>query len=287
MSRWTIKNCIFQANWLENPSFDKEELKKAEPESGVVSSPEPESLAVTKRKHKKEHKAKKAKKKKKSEESPAQPVVSTNDHYYVDKNAVRGYLSVETLYRPACPKYSIFARGLQTKSFFKASSKTYKRYFSTLKKSEKQSKERSLEDISLDDEKFRKALFDDPTQVSKWLEYYNYKVQNPTEMEKFKNDQIQFNVLEKAMKHNSKDDRIVKPFLNAAKKIYPNDTLLEIIDGLLEKDPNNFLLWKSFIYFRQGCMSQCMVPDILQIFEKSMRTCFSLKDDVIMLSMGR
>jgi hypothetical protein len=37
------------------------------------------------------------------------------------------------------------------------------------------------------------------------------------------------------MKHNSKEDKILKMYLAAAKKVYPNDKILELIDGLIDK----------------------------------------------------
>jgi hypothetical protein len=182
---------------LENPSFDREELQKI-PEP-IVDESEPAVTVIEKKKLKKEHKLKKSKKHKSDRNKIAvlQPQASTSiairgsDEFYVDKTAIRGFLAVHTLYKPACPRYHTFVRGFNNK-FFK-SPKPFKRYHAVFKKS-KESGSRTLEQINEDDGRFRKALYDDPTNVNKWIEYYNFRIDNPVEFEKYQNDKIQFEV---------------------------------------------------------------------------------------------
>lgn len=63
--------------------------------------------ASTRHRKSKKDKHHKKKKRKHNRESPVpQPIVFTGtEEYYVDKKCERGYISVQTLHRPACPKY--------------------------------------------------------------------------------------------------------------------------------------------------------------------------------------
>lgn len=57
-----------------------------------------------KKKHKKEHKKKHKSKKDKPKVAVEVMEFDGTEEFYVDKTAERGYLRVQTLYKPACPR---------------------------------------------------------------------------------------------------------------------------------------------------------------------------------------
>lgn len=104
------------ANWLSNPSYQifvpppqvpavstvTQKISKGtfnQSDDDDVQPSTSHSSRSHKRKLKKDHKAKKEKQK-------VLPVLEFdgNEDYYVDKTAERGYLRVQTLHKPACPR---------------------------------------------------------------------------------------------------------------------------------------------------------------------------------------
>lgn len=98
------------SSWLSNPSFEKFEPP---PQTSDLSAPNENSnqsdedvqpsTSHSSRSHKKKHK--KDRKSKKEKPKTVQVMeFDGNEDYYVDKTAERGYLRVETLHKPACPR---------------------------------------------------------------------------------------------------------------------------------------------------------------------------------------
>lgn len=113
-----LQTCLVKTtdtSWLNNPSFeqlpdailvpiDVDSTPSPQPTSPAGSPPHEEDSPRRPR----ESKSGKHKKKKRKHhrESPVpEPIAFTgNEEYYVDKKSERGFLSVQTLHRPACPK---------------------------------------------------------------------------------------------------------------------------------------------------------------------------------------
>lgn len=103
--------------WLANPSFQKyvpppnsqicDDLLENDKLSHEVDDDAQPSTSHSSRSHKKKHK--KDHKSRKEKEKEKQKIVQVlefdgNEDYYVDKTAERGYLRVQTLHKPACPR---------------------------------------------------------------------------------------------------------------------------------------------------------------------------------------
>lgn len=107
-------------SWLSNPSFEKFEppIKPIDANSNQsdedvqpsTSHSSRSSRSSHKKKRKKDHKehksdGKERKSKKEKQEKVAEVMeFDGTEEYYVDKKAERGYLRVQTLHRPACPR---------------------------------------------------------------------------------------------------------------------------------------------------------------------------------------
>lgn len=98
--------------WLKNPSFEPftEPIEvdvipstSSEPTKLNLTSEEKQIHKKSKNKDKKKHKHKKHNR----SVSPEPIVFTGNEEYYVDKKSERGFLSVKTLHRPACPRYEM------------------------------------------------------------------------------------------------------------------------------------------------------------------------------------
>lgn len=106
------------SSWLSNPSFEKYEPppptsnssspKQINETSNSEEDVQPStSTSHSSRSHKKKHKKdRKSENKSKKEKQKMDSVMEFdgNEDYYVDKSAERGYLRVQTLHKPACPR---------------------------------------------------------------------------------------------------------------------------------------------------------------------------------------
>jgi len=99
-----------ETNWLSNPSYQTwtpqvsdgptsipEVIKESDDDDVQPSTSR--SARSHKKKHKKDHKSRKEKQK-----AVAVMEFDGTEDYYVDKTAERGYLRVQTLHKPACPR---------------------------------------------------------------------------------------------------------------------------------------------------------------------------------------
>lgn len=116
---FSLKAAAIVPTWLTNSSFEQipvpppiEIDDDVEPNTESIEKPKTSSIREHKeRKHKKSDREKSSHKKKKrrhhDETPPPEPIhqFTGNEDFYVDKKPERGYLRVETLHRPACPKY--------------------------------------------------------------------------------------------------------------------------------------------------------------------------------------
>ena len=109
---------VDQTTWLANPSFQtipdvinsKDNVSVEVPSTSLADKTESSHHKDKKSKslkHKKEHKHKKKKKSlgKDKNEKILEPIqFDGTEEYYVDKKSERGFLSVSTLHKPACPR---------------------------------------------------------------------------------------------------------------------------------------------------------------------------------------
>lgn len=95
-------------NWLSNPSFEKFEVtnESSKDVQPTTSHPTQSSHKKKRKKNDKKDRLERTDNKPSKQEETAVEVMEFDgtEDYYVDKKAERGYLAVQTLYKPACPK---------------------------------------------------------------------------------------------------------------------------------------------------------------------------------------
>ncbi|KXJ68361.1 hypothetical protein RP20_CCG003973 [Aedes albopictus] len=218
------------------------------------------------------------------EVSRADVKVSEHD-YYTDVEALRIYLTVETLYRPACPRYKLgpyrFRQGVGQRSRGKA-----QRYFRHFRKwREEGDGEGKLDGTSAGDKEMEleKAAKRD-SSVEKWLEYYRYKRDHPRHYDSYQNHKAELAIVERAMQRHPDDEELLGLYLEGIVKVHPTDEVLELIQKQIKLDNTNVQLWDALIANKQGSMAQCIAPNVLKLYEKSIRALFLAKrSDEVML----
>lgn len=325
-------------NWLTNPSFkpppDPAETINSEAVSNTaqqqntdVSHIQTETSTITSAnlhkdlKHKPKHKEHRKKVKKSKHEAPKQEnridEFTGNEDYYVDKIPVRGYLNVQTLHKPACPKYRIYARSLGHIRRGRKSTKL-KRYYIKSKKDKIQCGDRQDTTANtvdrLDETEFvnknkvfNRKLGGDPGDVPLWLEFVRH--QDYTHMKSTKTQIVErkIDILEKALRENPSNEQLYRLYVEIIDQTYPSFEVSKILDRLLAKgkrrvhlysfirkkkmvltDPTNYILWNSQILATQGSMARCIVPDVLKLYERCMKSMYNKnRYDEVMLSKIR
>lgn len=167
-----------------------------------------------------------------------------NEDYYVDKVPVRGYITVQTLHRPACPKYRIYARPLG--HFRGRKSIKIKRYYIKNKKDKIQCGDRQEPTAStvdrLDETEFvnknkvfNRKLGENPGDVSLWLEFVQH--QDYTHMKSTKTQIVErkIDILEKALRENPSNEQLYRLYVEIIDQTYPSFEVSKILDRLLVK----------------------------------------------------
>lgn len=95
-------------SWLSNTSYEKFERPPPQTSNVIENSNQSDedaqpSTSHSSRSHKKKHKKDRKSKKEKTKIVQVMEF-DGNEDYYVDKTAERGYLRVQTLHKPACPR---------------------------------------------------------------------------------------------------------------------------------------------------------------------------------------
>lgn len=199
---------------------------------------------------------------------------------------MKTYLSVETLRKPGCPKYHRSNNYCFSKTErFNRSSKQYKRYYKAVKKLLVKNNAGTQDESEVSTELgYQKYLKSNPKDVNEWIKYIGFKDSVKTYTDSFQKEKAKLEIAEKAMKLNPESDELLRKYLELLPKVYPTDEVLEIIEKLVNKNPNNFLHWNALIYNKQSSMAQCIVPDVLQNYQKCMRALFSVvKNDEILV----
>lgn len=94
--------------------------------------------------------------------------------YYVDKNACKEYLKMDSLPHRVLPKYRVTYRFRLMSGFYP---KKFRRYFKS--KKEKKSKKRKHDEMELNiDEEMRLYLAANQNDIDKWIEFIKLKVRN-------------------------------------------------------------------------------------------------------------
>lgn len=294
--------CISDSTWLTNQSFIADELKIL-----TVEPTEPIEIDVVEDENSsKEPKSKKRKKEKKRSRKKSPIIEFTGkEDYYVDKKSFKGYFKVDTIHRPARPKYNYGKRILGSSlspsldgkhilgssfGFNYLNKKSRKRYFEekSLKKRENPNNDNKIIDETeyvLKVKEFNEYLNENPYDINKWLEFVNHQQRNNLKLSNTQIAEKKMEIIERGLKENPKNLILIENYIEIVTKVFPSDDVSKIIEKLLVKDPTNFLLWETLINATQGSMARCIVPDVLKLYEKCMQTLYNkLGDDVITMS---
>ncbi|XP_062561746.1 nuclear exosome regulator NRDE2 [Armigeres subalbatus] len=289
--------------WLTNQSFIAIPSTAPAEEDSEVSELEeskPSSSHQRKRKKKKKHHKKGGKRHRKHSSSGSDSEVTNRDEqkkvesppmsvseleYYTDVDALKIYLTVETLHRPACPKYKLGPyRFPQTGRGALKKRNNAQRYFRYFRKWKEVSSENKVGGQAIDKEmQLEKAARSD-SSVDKWIEYYQYKKEHPMHFDSYQNHKAELAIVERAMQRHPDDELLMELYLEGIVKVYPTDEVLELIQKQIKMDNTNVQLWDALIANKQSSMAQCIVPNVLKLYEKSIRSLFLAKrSDEVML----
>ncbi|KFB53855.1 AGAP010680-PA-like protein [Anopheles sinensis] len=255
-----------------------------------------------KKKHIKKHKKKRGKRRSRSasssehsESSSDTPSVGqasvriSEAEYYTDVDPLKIYLTVEKLHRPACPRYRLATkRPLGAKDFNRkgTSLERHRRYYRVSRKeTSKEGAKQSQEEILSREETLERSLRTDET-VDKWIELIRYRQEHPIHLDSYQNHKRELSLVERARRHFPADDRLLHLYLDAIVRVHPTDEVLDLIRRAIVKDETNVTLWGALIRNKQCAMAQCIVPDVLKLYEKSTRSLFmARRSDETMLQL--
>ncbi|XP_055533838.1 nuclear exosome regulator NRDE2 [Wyeomyia smithii] len=275
-------------SWLTNQSYIAFPVTEpAESDSDSDHSHANEQSKIPRRKTKKKGKKHKKRRHRSSSDVEAdkkkttqQPVHVSEHEYYTDLEGLKIYLTVETLHKPACPRYRLgpYRFHFRTNNNKIEQKQRYFKYHRNIKELE----HRAAVSLEKEFELEKAARVDD--SVEKWVEYFRYKADHPTHIDSYQNNKAELTILEKAMRQHPDSNELLTLWLEQIVKVFPTDEVLEMIERLISKDNTNVLLWDALIANKQGAMAQCIAPNVLRLYEKSIRSLFLAKrSDEVML----
>nr|XP_022910843.1 protein NRDE2 homolog [Onthophagus taurus]XP_022910844.1 protein NRDE2 homolog [Onthophagus taurus] len=294
-------------NWLKNSSFKVDISKLSllvnnEGENKNIKDKDPTKR--NKSSQRKEESSKKHKKKK-TEENP-ENLITKSDEFVIDKTSTKEYFSVNTISRPAVPKYD------RKYSMFKKNrfnNKRYKRYFK-LKLFGEEIKDNAIKKGDLDKKieiKKNESIsgFSEEINLTKTTQEYNQKLsQNPLDVQTWI-DYVQFqdtvynfekcnkkgsiakgnrvtadrklSILDKALTHLPNNEKLQRERLNVCVNAFPSDELNIHLEKMVEKEQSNIILWQGYIESKQCSMSHCNTPTVLKLYTKCLSTLHQLR----------
>ncbi|XP_058832540.1 nuclear exosome regulator NRDE2 [Topomyia yanbarensis] len=282
-----------ELSWLANQSFIPFPSSTSREQETSESDKSPEPSNSSKRQDNRKHKKKKRKHHKKRKQASSseddntskdpEPIRISELDYYTDLEGLRIYLTVETLHRPACPRYRLGPYRFKMNSGFNVDrAQRFYRYFKKAKKLKVDDEKSSQDTRNVEFELEKAARLDD--SVEKWIEYIRYKEDNPVHFDSYQNHKAELAIIEKAMRHHPDDGRLLSLYLEGIVKVFPTDQVLVMIEKMIAKDNTNVLLWDALIDNKQSAMAQCIVPNVLKLYEKSIPSLFMAKrNDEVML----
>ncbi|XP_053658935.1 nuclear exosome regulator NRDE2 [Anopheles marshallii] len=288
-------------NRLERTDVEHETTVRADQTETKLSKPQ-------KSKHKKKHKKKRSKRRHSSSSSSeatneeqscsalALPGTSSNHiseaEYYTDVDPSKIYFTVEKLHRPACPRYRLGTlKALGTPSTGTNTGKErYKRYFRVVKGKERDQHGTSKvgqEEIFAREAELERSIRTEES-VGKWIELVRFRQDHPIHFDSYQNHKRELSLIERARRHYPYDEKLLRLYLEAIVRVHPTDEVLNLIRRAITKDETNVTLWRSLIRNKQCAMAQCIVPDVLKLYEKSTRSLFmARRSDETMLQLFR
>ncbi|XP_018323794.1 protein NRDE2 homolog [Agrilus planipennis] len=285
--------------WLENSSFkaDVNVLKKSE----TLQADDEREDKVSLHRKKQKKKEKKNKKNKAKETIQLLDDALPNDLFLIDKKRNKEYLSssVQRIARPSAPKYILRYKSHQM------SNKNYKkkivRYFhhvcDELHKiaNDKSNSSENVEfegykeeqDLTQTTAFYNRSLSDNPHDINMWLKYVRFQdIVNHFEKAYRKGSiakgsrvlaERKLIILDKALIQNPNCEALLRERLNIAASVFPADELYLQMEKLIEKEPQNIILWQGYIESLQCSMSHCNISAVLKLYAKCLSTLHHLR----------
>ncbi|XP_058053848.1 uncharacterized protein LOC131205666 [Anopheles bellator] len=296
--------------WLTNQSFipfavnDDEGTSGAQEPIGEDNLAEPlhrpskyteEKAKKRKGKHKKKHKRKHSKRSSSSSSSSsastalcAERICIAEADYYTDVDPLKIYLSVEKLHRPACPRYRLGTKKpLGASNDRSVPNERYKRYYRVHRNAHKREEAKETQqEVNDREEAMERSLRTEET-ADKWIELIHFRQSHPLpNLDSYQNHKRELTLIERARRRLPADETLLNLYLNAIVRVHPTDEVLELVRKAITKDETNITLWRAFIGNKQCSMAQCIVPDVLKLYEKSTRALFmARRSDETMLQL--
>ncbi|XP_039281591.1 uncharacterized protein LOC111046215 [Nilaparvata lugens] len=276
--------------------------EKIKPQSDVCKH-ESNKSDISSRKHRTKHKKHKKSKTEKSsrrnkqvrylkrfEAKDLKALIKEDDEFYEDRRRELGNHSVDTLHRPAIPKYDCPRTYYSVKQTKRRAEKSRKgRYFhfdwgkvesenffcgsrneDSCDRNDSVITVKSEEEILERTSRFNKQLAEEPNNVDLWMQYIKFqdttlKYQPVTASfssarKKLAIADKKLAIVEKALSLNPLCEQLLKEKMHLAELVYPPGKLKQEALDMLNKDPTNGVLWRCVIHSSQYSLAQCTVP---------------------------
>lgn len=294
-----------RSNWLENSSFGLEEQQLRNVQEQIVTLME----SATDSSNSEDERLCEKPKNKNSNSVNVMGISKSIDfqgdeEYYVDKKPSLHYKTVESLHKPACPRFrKHFRRPLGRSDWNQQMSKRkIKRYYRYSERQLHQNSAEATERAALCENEYTEKVgqlnrktMESPLELQPWLDLIELQQQNPYKWTKLLLAERQLDIIQKALIYHSKNDKLYQRYIDIINATHPSFEVSKLIDRLLSKDPYSYILWIAQIFATQCSMARCIVPDVLKIYERCMQKMYnSLKvqasetnhdDDNVMLKL--
>lgn len=281
--------------------------------------------STSKRRHRHKSSKKKKRRHERGDRSPSPAVTEPTieftgrEEYYVDKKWERGYLSVQALHRPACPKYRTHSRPLAPlpgRGNNNATNQRQHRYYAKSKlnraaknadgQNENNDNNAAAAPHRLTEDEFIRAnrdfnqhLSQAPGDIDAWLRFVRHQELSPQRLSKLQLAERKTDILQRAIHENmmsasgedqqqqqQQRDRLYAEYAAVIEHAHPSFEVSKMLGRLLTRDATNYTLWHAQILATQGSMARCVVPDVLKLYEQCMKHMFNRsRYDAVMLSM--
>lgn len=211
-----------------------------------------------------------------------------SEDYYVDKKPMKSYFKVETLYKPACPEYKVYFSTLG-KIRAQKDPKTHKRYFKLKHPNQTSSKDTQIteEDFDFKLSEYNTNVIRFPKNVDYWIKLVQFQDEAPYKWTSLVLAEKKLDIIERALYHIPGNEELYKLYIEMINICFASYEVSKKLEIQISKNPTNYFLWNAYIMTSQCSMARCLVPDILKLYEKSMRELYkrSKSDDQTMLKM--
>lgn len=223
---------------------EAQEPSVAEPSTTTTTSrPASPSDDTIKKKKRKKDKSKKHSRKEKSSrkaESPSTHQFDGTEDFYVDKQPSRSYANVDTLHRPACPRYKVRLQHLGDIRRRKAT--PYKRYFEKDKHNRITSGDKTTltdEEFTAQTKQFKERIAQSPRDIDIWLEYVQHQHQFPMTSTRAQLCERKLDVLRQGLLANPGNAQLYCEYVRILDETYPSYEVSKILDSLITKGEHN------------------------------------------------